>query len=232
MAYLKLVYGPEESGKDEIYKLEGKDVFIIGRSQDADIKVMDIKVSRAHARIEKQGTKYYIVDNQSRNGCFLNGEKVLHSELKEGDHVKVGFSVMEFHGEAATGAAAPPQKQGLSSEVKRDNKPSIRRCYLCNKVLDDLDFTGGAAKEVKGRFYCNKCLAKAGDSAQMGLSSEAPPKAAEPKHAAAPQPPAKPRPGPTPPPTSKPGSGKGGGKLVDLISSDDDEEGLLPGDVD
>ena len=53
-------------------------------------------VSREHFFIERTGEKYFVVDNDSGNGTFVNGERVTWVELKEGDVIKSGPFRLRF----------------------------------------------------------------------------------------------------------------------------------------
>ncbi|RPI15482.1 MAG: FHA domain-containing protein [Ignavibacteriae bacterium] len=61
----------------------------IGR-QSTDIIISDTTVSRNHARIYFDNSKFYIEDNSSTNGTFVNNFRVSASEIKPGDIIKVG----------------------------------------------------------------------------------------------------------------------------------------------
>src|SRR5438874_1280962 len=57
------------------YKLaEGE--YVIGRRSDCQIFVPDMRVSRQHARLWKDGENWEIEDLGSNNGTFVNGTKV------------------------------------------------------------------------------------------------------------------------------------------------------------
>jgi pSer/pThr/pTyr-binding forkhead associated (FHA) protein len=63
----------------------------IGRFGDVDIKLLDSKVSREHARIEIEGSQCRITDLNSSNGTYINGRRLSGStELKDGDEIKLG----------------------------------------------------------------------------------------------------------------------------------------------
>ncbi len=86
---------------DAEYKLEGEK-FTMGRRKASDIPVADPKSSRNHAEIFKQGEHYYVRDLASRNGTFLNGERLAgDTQLSFGDKVSIGDTVMEFLGDSA-----------------------------------------------------------------------------------------------------------------------------------
>lgn len=73
-----------------IYVLE-QDV-ILGRSADADIQILDQRVSRQHARLMVTPEEVLLEDLGSHNGTFLHGLKVARRPLRIGDRIRVGVS--------------------------------------------------------------------------------------------------------------------------------------------
>ncbi len=69
-----------------------KDRMTIGRGPDCDIILPDRVVSRRHACIERRDGNYFIVDDQSKNGTFVNGEPVLQPRLLiDGDEIQIAL---------------------------------------------------------------------------------------------------------------------------------------------
>jgi pSer/pThr/pTyr-binding forkhead associated (FHA) protein/tetratricopeptide (TPR) repeat protein len=68
-----IITGPEE-GKE--FELTSKESFIIGRSQDCDIILDDSSLSRNHASLHLQNNTWIIRDEGSRNGTFINNQKI------------------------------------------------------------------------------------------------------------------------------------------------------------
>jgi len=65
----------------------------IGRDSVCDIQILDRQVSRSHAKIslEKNG-KILLEDLNSKNGVFLNGDRINGSvDLKDGDAIKIAL---------------------------------------------------------------------------------------------------------------------------------------------
>lgn len=81
---------PTPEGSREI-ALSG-DRISMGRGSDADLRFDDDGLSRLHATIHREGEKVWILDENSTNGTFVNGEKVPPSgtPLYHGDRVKIG----------------------------------------------------------------------------------------------------------------------------------------------
>lgn len=71
----------------------------IGRAADNGIAVPDGSVSSQHARILRTDDGFVIEDLQSRNGTFVNGERVVEGQRKlaDGDLIRVGKVIMTFN---------------------------------------------------------------------------------------------------------------------------------------
>ena len=66
----------------------------IGRSREADIPLLDDKVSRVHCGIRLSDGEFYLKDLKSRNGVFINGQRVEDTaKLKVGDRIQIGSTV-------------------------------------------------------------------------------------------------------------------------------------------
>lgn len=66
-------------GQKKNYSL--KDITIVGRASTTDIQLDDLMVSRHHAKISKSDEGYIIEDLSSRNGVFLNNERIITSQV-------------------------------------------------------------------------------------------------------------------------------------------------------
>jgi pSer/pThr/pTyr-binding forkhead associated (FHA) protein len=63
-------------------------VMTVGRDESADIRVDEPLVSRLHARIERRGGDYVVLDLGSTNHTRVNGERVAERALAHGDEVR------------------------------------------------------------------------------------------------------------------------------------------------
>ncbi len=73
-------------------------VLRIGRAPDNDIVVSDLSVSRYHAELRRTANAYQIIDLDSHNGTFVNGQQVGSAPLTEGDIVGIGPSTFRLSG--------------------------------------------------------------------------------------------------------------------------------------
>ena len=62
----------------------------IGRAARADFIVDAALVSRVHCRLTAGATELEVVDLESTNGTFVNGERTDRATLKTGDRLGVG----------------------------------------------------------------------------------------------------------------------------------------------
>lgn len=76
----------------------------IGRSPDADIVLLDEKASRIHCGIRLWDGDFYVKDLKSKNGTWVNNERVEVAKLKSGDTIRVGSTVFTFGQDASLGA--------------------------------------------------------------------------------------------------------------------------------
>src|SRR5262249_59150640 len=70
----------------------------LGRARAQDIAASDRTVSRHHAELRRTASGYQIVDLDSHNGTFVNGQQVGSAPLTEGDIVGIGPSTFRLSG--------------------------------------------------------------------------------------------------------------------------------------
>jgi FHA domain/zinc-ribbon domain len=68
----------------------------IGRSPDCDIFLDDVTVSRRHAVLIQREGEYFIEDQGSLNGTFLNRRRIESSRLDDGDELQIGKYRLTF----------------------------------------------------------------------------------------------------------------------------------------
>lgn len=93
----KLV-GSQGTYSGHIFEISG-DSAVIGREAGNDIAFAlsnDSTVSRRHATISKSNGDYFIRDEGSSNGTFVNGAKITSQKLTPGDEVQIGGTKFRF----------------------------------------------------------------------------------------------------------------------------------------
>jgi hypothetical protein len=67
-----------------------KDQSVVGRDPSCEIVVADGSVSRKHARLEQRGGIWWVVDQGSANGTYLNSLRIAEQTLKNGQELRFG----------------------------------------------------------------------------------------------------------------------------------------------
>jgi hypothetical protein len=81
-------------------------VVIIGRDLDCQVVIDDRQASRHHARIEQTEHGYVLEDMDSKNGTFLNGQRLTEpTTLTDGDEIGIAYAARLAFVDA--GATAP-----------------------------------------------------------------------------------------------------------------------------
>jgi pSer/pThr/pTyr-binding forkhead associated (FHA) protein len=104
-----------------VYSIRGQELgrrvldgpLIIGRAQDCDVRIRDIRLSRHHCRIEPtRGGAWTVIDLGSRNGTHVDGKQVTRQGLRDGDVLLIGNAVVRFH----IGRLAPAPERPAPAE--------------------------------------------------------------------------------------------------------------------
>lgn len=70
-----------------------QDLIRIGRMPDSDVNLdpeVDLDASGRHAEIRSENGRYLLIDTGSRNGTWLNGQRIKHAALSLGDEIELG----------------------------------------------------------------------------------------------------------------------------------------------
>lgn len=88
---LSVTEGPH---KGREFAFDGHDTFLVGRVDDAHLQLSydDPYFSRRHFMLEINPPRCQLLDLRSRNGVYLNGQKVESAEVRDGDIIKAGHT--------------------------------------------------------------------------------------------------------------------------------------------
>jgi serine phosphatase RsbU (regulator of sigma subunit)/pSer/pThr/pTyr-binding forkhead associated (FHA) protein len=123
VAYLVTLKGSEPGRRLQL----PQGPFILGRRPDCNAVLPSDAVSRHHARILFDGQSHLIEDLSSRNGTFVNTNRITEpTPLNDNDHIRICQYKFAFHSEAA-----PPERPHFDVIYVEDADPS--------SVLSQLD---------------------------------------------------------------------------------------------
>jgi predicted component of type VI protein secretion system len=153
-AYLEVL-----SAEPRLVHLEG-DRVTVGKDASNDLALpADATLSRLHAVFEHYPSGWCVRDLDSRNGTFVNGERIrLERPLRHGDEVRVGSSRLRYRSDlpaasAATAAAEPPP------ELTRREREVLHE--LCRTVLAGEAFTEPASlREIAAALVVTEAAVK------------------------------------------------------------------------
>jgi pSer/pThr/pTyr-binding forkhead associated (FHA) protein len=135
---MKMLYSKKE-GTTKEFEIGERSV-TIGRSPDADIILLDEKVSRVHCGIRLWDGEFYIKDLKSKNGTFVNGRRVEVSKLKASDVIRIGSYTFTF--EQPAGAGTETALREISGEMELGKGYST----LLKEIVNTSDDEAGRTK--------------------------------------------------------------------------------------
>lgn len=80
------------------YPLAG-DVVLLGRGDTCTIVLQDTAASREHARLERTPGGWVLLDLDSKNGTYVNGERIERRTIRSGDRIRIGATTFDFQAE-------------------------------------------------------------------------------------------------------------------------------------
>src|SRR5688500_3130359 len=143
---LRVLAGPY---KDRVFTFGQPDTFLIGRTNDSHLCLTQDKFfSRHHCLLEITPPHCFLRDLGSTNGTFVNGQRVTEANLKSGDQIQGGETVLLVE----VGADETPV---TTSREERLSKPTIVAvaCLNCGR-REEAEAT---SSEEHLTFLCEDC---------------------------------------------------------------------------
>lgn len=92
---LVVIYSSDQRQFGKRYVL-GDEPLTVGRGQENRLVLDNDSVSRRHCRIEKRNSSWHVVDLDSTNGTYVNDDQVSEYQLRRGDQIKIGDTIVKF----------------------------------------------------------------------------------------------------------------------------------------
>jgi hypothetical protein len=106
------------------------DVATLGRGRENSLVIPDISVSRRHARLQRAGGRWRVLDEGSGNGILVNGAPEHGCLLRDGDEIALGDTRLQFVDSGGVVARGRPAARRLRSVA-----PLAVACCLAAGVL-------------------------------------------------------------------------------------------------
>ncbi len=133
-----LLVRTDATNAGQVIKLSG-DRFGLGRHPDNQACIDDDGISRFHARISIDKTKYWVEDLGSSNGTYINGRRITSCELNNGDTLNLGPRV-SFRFSAATEHEERVLKQLYESSVRDPLTGAFNRHYFSSQLTSEFAY--------------------------------------------------------------------------------------------
>jgi hypothetical protein len=115
----------------------------LGRAPDRDVVLAQFDVSRRHARLERRGDGWQVVDDGSANGTFLNGRRVWGSApVGARDAIQLGGYRLALSSAPPAGVRTPAPRHMMPARVRAIAGPSAGDEYTFERY--DLVTIGAA----------------------------------------------------------------------------------------
>ncbi len=129
----------------------------IGRGEDCELKLFDPLCSRVHAEIRFEGNQWLIRDAQSRNGTFVNSQKLDdEAVLAEGNSLRIGSAEFEFHLSDQPPTIITESEETYTQTLVRDSPVSLFDSSM--SALAALQDTDQAKRVIVLHQLCVKLL--------------------------------------------------------------------------
>ncbi len=174
--------------------------FFIGRSEDCHLRPVSDLISRHHCVIVMDGTYAAVRDFNSRNGTFVNGERVqVERQLFTGDRLKVGpleFEVALVEQPAKKRPKVTSVKEAAARTAQVDAASALDEPDLTDWLTDDQsEASSGETRSISRQELTTRETVEATLDDLVKQEAAPAPQPTEPK-----QPPRKPGKLPPPPP--------------------------------
>lgn len=126
-----------------------QDLIRIGRMPDSDVSFdpeVDLDASGRHAEIRNEDGRYLLIDTGSRNGTWLNGQRIKHAALNGGDEIEFGRGGPKLHIEVVQNRYDSREPTRRITRGSRDRDPRFDPLAMPVTTATRLDDLTGATK--------------------------------------------------------------------------------------
>jgi len=127
-----------------------RDITVIGRREDCDLRIPLGEVSRKHCRLVRDSDTLRLEDLGSSNGTFHNGQRVQEVTLGPGDSVQVGpiVFVLQVDGVPADDELTPVMAQPTAGKAA-DEEGAAPRPVSAEAGAEELELDDAALEPLE-----------------------------------------------------------------------------------
>ncbi|MDA0666409.1 MAG: sigma 54-interacting transcriptional regulator [Planctomycetota bacterium] len=109
----------ERDNLQQVLTIES-DSITVGRGQDCEVRIDDPMASRHHCRLERLGNEVFLVDLDSRNGTWIEGDQVDRLPVTASDVIRIGSTTLRIAGGLADRLASMESTQTQQTPREQD----------------------------------------------------------------------------------------------------------------
>ncbi|MFE7747486.1 FHA domain-containing protein [Streptomyces sp. NPDC057428] len=121
-----------------------------GRKSDSDVVIVSVSASRRHAEILAEDDAYVLHDRDSRNGTYVNDERVTRQKLMPGDTIRIGDETFLFETQEALETVMDLSRLALP-RADATTDPSVLRVTVSGGGPVGLAFALLLEESLRGR---------------------------------------------------------------------------------
>jgi pSer/pThr/pTyr-binding forkhead associated (FHA) protein len=146
-------------GRQELVPLEGERA-TVGRADTNDLVIADERVSRLHAEFERVAGEWLVRDLGSRNGTFVDGDRVLATRpVRPGQEIRIGETALFLRREGVTETREPTVADKAPPALTPREREVLRS--LCRPAFSGSPFTEPASvKDIAKELYITEAAVK------------------------------------------------------------------------
>jgi pSer/pThr/pTyr-binding forkhead associated (FHA) protein len=148
-------------GEQQIVRLDAT-MITIGRARTTDVQLeWDLEVSRVHAELVCVGSAWTLSDDgMSRNGSFVNGERVVgRRALRDGDRLVFGDTPVTFRAPADAADSTNAITLGAAPPLTEAQRKIL--VALCRPLKDDAYATPATNRDIAAEVHLSVDAVKA-----------------------------------------------------------------------
>src|SRR5437660_347736 len=119
--------------------------FNVGRKVDKDLVIADPRVSRDHAKIVSEDGVFFLIDEGSKHGTFVNGQRVQRQKLERNDRLEFGVrdgAYVVFHPQHPTSNTAREFLSQISGLQISTDTTDLEKLTMFLEAARKLNTTG------------------------------------------------------------------------------------------
>ena len=139
----------------------GKSPTVVGRDAACDIAVSHHSISRRHALVERSGSEWAVADQNSANGTWIDGQRIIRAHLRHGQHLRFGAVAFEVKLEESVASVPPePRARPKPAPARAPVAPAAdrRRHAAADTAAADADAPPTAGPEAVSRAQAAELL--------------------------------------------------------------------------